>query len=203
MKLCACSSMPLRWRSYAVAVLGQAWPFAAALLTLGGACLQGNWWVFMLTFLLTLTIGVVVSLRAQICACSSVCKQESTAWTCLLTRAGLKCPRIFLVFSHDIVQPCALQVAYFIAAVSPNMEIANTALPAYIVTLLFFIGFLPRWTAIHWYWRWCAACLHTFGNAADWSARLANSSFGASSSQPARCTCLSVVLSSITLLVAG
>ena len=81
-----------------------------------------------------------------------------------------------------------LQVAYFIAAVSPNMEIANTALPAYIVTLLFFIGFLPRWTAIHWYWRWCAACPHTVNNAAKCSARLANPSFGASSSQPARCT---------------
>jgi hypothetical protein len=50
-------------------------------------------------------------------------------------------------------------VAYFIAAVSPNMEIANTTLPAYIVTLLFFIGFLPRLPAIGWYWRWCVKAL--------------------------------------------
>ena len=49
--------------------------------------LQGNWWVFMLTFLLTLTIGVVVSLPDRVCAISSVCKQDFTASTCLLNQS--------------------------------------------------------------------------------------------------------------------
>ena len=31
-----------------------------------GCVVQGNWWVFMLTFLLTLTIGVVVRLQSTI-----------------------------------------------------------------------------------------------------------------------------------------
>lgn len=48
---------------------------------------------------------------------------------------------------------CAV-LAYVIAALSPTMEVANGALPAYVVTLLFFVGLLicadnqPR------YWHW-------------------------------------------------
>ena len=36
-------------------------------------------------------------------------------------------------------------LAYLVAALSPNMEVANAALPTYVVTLLFFAGFLLRW----------------------------------------------------------
>ena len=31
-------------------------------------------------------------------------------------------------------------MAYFVAALSPNMDVANAAVPAYVVTLLFFVG---------------------------------------------------------------
>ena len=47
-------------------------------------------------------------------------------------------------------------LAYLIAALSPNMEVANAALPTYVVTLLFFAGFLLRWKNIPNYWKWCA-----------------------------------------------
>ncbi len=45
-------------------------------------------------------------------------------------------------------------LAYFIAAMSPNMDVANAALPTYVVTLLFFAGFLLRFNDIPEYWRW-------------------------------------------------
>ena len=45
-------------------------------------------------------------------------------------------------------------LAYFVAALSPNMDVANAALPAYVVTLLFFAGFLLRWDVIPDYWIW-------------------------------------------------
>jgi hypothetical protein len=35
-----------------------------------------------------------------------------------------------------------------IAALSPNMDVANAALPTYCVTLLFFAGFLMRFDSI-------------------------------------------------------
>lgn len=53
---------------------------------------------------------------------------------------------------------CTLSIgivlAYLVAALSPSMEIANAALPAYVVTLLFFAGFLIRFKDIPNYWRW-------------------------------------------------
>lgn len=36
---------------------------------------------------------------------------------------------------------CAV-LAYFVAAMSPNMDVANAALPVYVSTLLYFGGFL-------------------------------------------------------------
>jgi ATP-binding cassette subfamily G (WHITE) protein 2 len=45
-------------------------------------------------------------------------------------------------------------VAYFVAAISPNMDVANAALPAYIVTLIFFSGFLLRYEQIPVWWKW-------------------------------------------------
>jgi ABC-type multidrug transport system ATPase subunit len=41
-----------------------------------------------------------------------------------------------------------IMVAYFVAAVSPNIDVANAALPAYITTLIFFSGLLIRWSQI-------------------------------------------------------
>jgi ATP-binding cassette, subfamily G (WHITE), member 2 len=45
-------------------------------------------------------------------------------------------------------------LAYFVAALSPNMDVANAALPSYVVTLLFFGGFLMRWSDMPKYWQW-------------------------------------------------
>ena len=49
---------------------------------------------------------------------------------------------------------CGIVLAYFIAAISPNMDVANAALPSYVVTLLFFAGFLLRWDDIPKWWQW-------------------------------------------------
>jgi ABC-type multidrug transport system ATPase subunit len=49
---------------------------------------------------------------------------------------------------------CGIVVAYFVAALSPNMDVANAALPSYVVTLLFFAGFLLRWDDIPKWWQW-------------------------------------------------
>ncbi|GAB4821435.1 hypothetical protein N2152v2_008481 [Parachlorella kessleri] len=57
-----------------------------------------------------------------------------------------------------LVYLCSLAIgivlAYFIAAISPNMDTANAALPAYVTMLLFFTGLLLRWDDIPKYWRW-------------------------------------------------
>lgn len=49
-----------------------------------------------------------------------------------------------------------IMIAYFIAIISPNMDVANAALPAYVVTLLFFAGFLIRFDDMPKYWQWYA-----------------------------------------------
>lgn len=49
---------------------------------------------------------------------------------------------------------CGIVLAYCVAALSPNMDIANAALPSYVVTLLFFAGFLLRWVDIPKWWQW-------------------------------------------------
>ena len=48
----------------------------------------------------------------------------------------------------------AAVLAYLIAALSPTMEVANGALPAYVVTLLFFVGLLIRADDQPRYWHW-------------------------------------------------
>ncbi|GFH26288.1 ABC transporter domain-containing protein, partial [Haematococcus lacustris] len=45
-------------------------------------------------------------------------------------------------------------LAYWIAALSPNMDVANALLPTYVVTLLFFAGFLFRFEVMPLYWKW-------------------------------------------------
>lgn len=45
-------------------------------------------------------------------------------------------------------------LAYLISALSPNMEAANALLPTYVVTLLFFAGFLIKPTDTPVYWKW-------------------------------------------------
>eukprot|EP00227_Mantoniella_beaufortii_P007206 CAMPEP_0197606508 /NCGR_PEP_ID=MMETSP1326-20131121/45194_1 /TAXON_ID=1155430 /ORGANISM="Genus nov. species nov., Strain RCC2288" /LENGTH=625 /DNA_ID=CAMNT_0043174433 /DNA_START=168 /DNA_END=2045 /DNA_ORIENTATION=- len=45
-------------------------------------------------------------------------------------------------------------LAYLISALAPNMEAANALLPTYVVTLLFFAGFLIRPADTPVYWQW-------------------------------------------------
>lgn len=54
----------------------------------------------------------------------------------------------FLTLTNGIV------LAYCVSAFSPNMDVANAALPTYVVTLLFFAGFLFRFHDIPRYWFW-------------------------------------------------
>lgn len=45
-------------------------------------------------------------------------------------------------------------LAYFVAALSPNMDVANAALPVYVSTLLFFGGFLFTFDKMPPWWKW-------------------------------------------------
>ena len=69
-------------------------------------------------------------------------------------------------------------LAYFVAAIAPNVDVANAIVPAYISTLLFFNGFLIRYEDIPaaWYWysvinplryNWTALMINQFGNVSD------------------------------------
>ena len=57
-----------------------------------------------------------------------------------------------------IVYYCTLSIgiilAYLVASFSPNLEVANALLPTYVVTLLFFAGFLFRIQDIPPWWYW-------------------------------------------------
>ena len=48
----------------------------------------------------------------------------------------------------------AAVLAYFVAALSPNMDVANAALPVYVSTLLFFGGFLFTFDKMPPWWKW-------------------------------------------------
>jgi hypothetical protein len=56
--------------------------------------------------------------------------------------------------AYFVTLSCGIVLAYFIAAMSPNLDVANAALPTYVVTLLFFGGFLIRYEDIPNYWKW-------------------------------------------------
>ena len=64
----------------------------------------------------------------------------------------------FLLFW--LVNLCTLSIgialAFLASILAPSMEVANAALPAYVVTLLFFGGYLFRFEDIPLWWRWCA-----------------------------------------------
>lgn len=64
----------------------------------------------------------------------------------------------FLLFylNHAVSLCCGITAAYAIASVSPTMNVANAALPAYISTLLFFAGLFIPIQAIRPYWQWYA-----------------------------------------------
>lgn len=51
---------------------------------------------------------------------------------------------------------CCTVLAYIIAALSPNMDVANGALPGFVVIQLFFVGLLIRPQDQPAYWHWSA-----------------------------------------------
>jgi len=53
-----------------------------------------------------------------------------------------------------ITTSIGITLGYLVAAVSPSMEIANSLYPAYVVSLLFFVGLLIRMPDIPNYWKW-------------------------------------------------
>ncbi len=52
----------------------------------------------------------------------------------------------------DACAHAAAALAYTVAACSPNMDVANAALPTYCIMLLFFEGFLIRQPSMPVYW---------------------------------------------------
>ncbi|GFR48683.1 hypothetical protein Agub_g10638 [Astrephomene gubernaculifera] len=58
----------------------------------------------------------------------------------------------WLVYFVDLM--VGIVLAYLIAALSPNMDVANAALPGFVVTLLFFAGQLMTLDSIPDWWQW-------------------------------------------------
>ena len=56
--------------------------------------------------------------------------------------------------AYYVTLSIGIVLAYFIAAISPNLDVANALLPTYVVTLLFFGGFLFRLGDIPPWWKW-------------------------------------------------
>ncbi len=90
--------------------------------------LQGQWVVFWLAYLTTLIYGIGMVFFGV----HTVIAQTPTHSQSL---------------SHTVL-------AYCIAALSPNIDVANTALPAYVTVQLFFVGLFIPHNAIPEYWRW-------------------------------------------------
>lgn len=57
-------------------------------------------------------------------------------------------------FTYLVSLSIGIILAYAVASASPNMDVANAALPAYVVTLLFFGGFLIRFPDMPRGWIW-------------------------------------------------
>ena len=47
-----------------------------------------------------------------------------------------------------------IALAYFISALSPNIDVANAAVPAFVTVMLFFAGNIIRLSDIPAYWKW-------------------------------------------------
>eukprot|EP00892_Ulva_mutabilis_P005857 jgi/Ulvmu1/3643/UM017_0057.1 len=62
----------------------------------------------------------------------------------------------FILFwlTYLVTLSTGIVLAYVVATLAPNMDVANAALPTYVVTLLFFGGFLFRFEDMPQYWKW-------------------------------------------------
>ncbi|KAL6759459.1 P-loop containing nucleoside triphosphate hydrolase protein [Haematococcus lacustris] len=69
---------------------------------------------------------------------------------------GLKLQGLWVLFwlVYMTATSNGIVLAYWIAALSPNMDVANAVLPTYVVTLFFFSGFLFRFEVMPFYWKW-------------------------------------------------
>lgn len=84
------------------------------------------------------------------------CKNDFTAPVmhgCCRPCAYVHNPRLTAPISS---YPILAVLGYFIAALSPNMDVANALLPLYVTIQLMFAGFLIPTDYMRNYWRWAA-----------------------------------------------
>ena len=140
-----------------------------------GVRFPGDLVLFWLVYLVTLSVGIGAAHAAQ-----------PEAWGVVLrfARSSLKggpasghmyaagtfrcsrCLREGYVRGRTGISVCAKMgvpgcavLAYTVAACAPNMDVANVALPCFVVTQLFFLGFLIRQPNMPVYWRYWAPYL--------------------------------------------
>ena len=138
--------------------------------------LQGSFALFWLVYFISLSVGIGEAAAASFQgapshspACAAACLQAVLAGPRASAVSAPPCRSPHspppAVYRRPAAQPLlsrhppgrrAAVLAYAIAALSPNMDTANAALPAYVVTLLFFAGCLIRWVDIPAYWQWYA-----------------------------------------------
>jgi ATP-binding cassette, subfamily G (WHITE), member 2 len=116
--------------------------------------LGGEYLVFWLCNLVTTATGIGENPDPKT-ACLCVMHVDLSWCPCISDE-----PSTIVLHQAQIVMTiacCGLAaLGYFIAAVSPNMDVANAALPAYVTVLLFFVGLLLRPQDQPKYWSWFA-----------------------------------------------
>jgi ATP-binding cassette, subfamily G (WHITE), member 2 len=70
--------------------------------------------------------------------------------TCSLSLAAVGIYGSFVVFwlTYFLTLACGIAVAYLVSALAPNIDVANAAVPAYMVTLLYFSGLVMNFKSI-------------------------------------------------------
>lgn len=98
-------------------------------------------------------------------ACDQPPRDRSTCCT-------LQYPQTLNPETLDPCAPARAVLAYVVAACAPTMDIANAALPMFVITQMFFTGFLIREADIPVYWRYWAPYADFIRHA--WHAQMAN-----------------------------
>ena len=105
---------------------------------------------------------------ALLCVRGTCCKPARDRGT----RCTLQYPQTLY---PETLYPCAparAVLAYVVAACAPTMDIANAALPMFVITQMFFTGFLIREADMPVYWRYWAPYADFIRHA--WHAQMAN-----------------------------
>eukprot|EP00884_Botryococcus_braunii_P014587 jgi/Botrbrau1/23129/Bobra.0243s0059.1 len=80
---------------------------------------------------------------------------NSLVFSCLVYfPTGLRGSFVMYWLVYFVTTSIGIVLAYFIGGISPNMDVANAALPAYVITLLFFVGLLIRAKDQPVWWHW-------------------------------------------------